>query len=489
MEVQMANLFKKYGPKAKRRLSTQKLMNQYLQIRTGESLDGGMVETKSVSLSDQVEEVLMPLVSSLKELSQRPRKIQFLKDRIAKQTDEKEKWEEVKRKSKDLKMSKTIDKNVISYVDYKIDYLKGQLAQNSLQLHQLETREGSLFTNVSGMVLNFFKTKGKNLFLAFLSFLIFSIGLSFIKRQIVTSIKIGLQKRNAYVKWQWTLRPTRVILTAFTYLMSIFAAILTLYALNDWILVTIILLFIAGVAWSSKNALPQLNEQIKILLNFGPVREGERVEYKGIGWKVKKLGIYSTFENPWLSNATMRINSKKFTEMVSRPVNENEPWFPSKKGDWVELEDGSFGKVAYQSPQYVIVKLLGGHEKTYPTEQYLALNPVNLSGGFGVEVIFGVDYSHQKLFTNELLDIFRKEFKEKMTNEIGENSNHLKNIDISIHRANESSLDLRIFMICEGELAPYKLLVEREASKVLINICNQHNYVIPFNQMTVHMQQ
>jgi small-conductance mechanosensitive channel len=481
--------YRKYGPSLLKTEEGQNLFNEYIQAKTGEVVVKNIESKEDVSFGRQVEEILMPGLQSLKELSQRPRRIQFLKNKITREEEYLESWEKVQEKYTKDEDKKRVYKIVKPYIDKNIKEVSDQLDEHRFQLFQLENQKGSLIGNVSTMVFNFFKTKGKNLLIALFVAFLFLWSLSFVKRQIVKSIQVYLQRRNMYVKHQWVLRPTRVILGFLVLCFSLFAAIVTLYALNDWILVTIILLFLVGIAWSSKHALAQIFEQAKILLNFGAIREGERVEFNGIGWKVKKLGIYSTFENPWLSNASIRVNAKKFQEMVSRPVNENEPWFPTEKGDWVELDDSVFGKVIYQSPQYVIIKQIGGHEKTYPTSTFLSLNPVNLSHDFGVEIIFGVDYSHQKELTNTLLSNFRANFKDKLDHELGENTNKIKNIDISIHAANTSSLDLRIFLHCEGEMAPYKQLVERESSKVAIEICNEFKYIIPFNQLTVHMQQ
>ena len=46
------------------------------------------------------------------------------------------------------------------------------------------------------------------------------------------------------------------------------------------------------------------------------------------------------------------------------------------------------------------IKMIGDEHKFMPTSDFLSMTPVNLSQGFAIEFVFGVDYSHQKiLFT------------------------------------------------------------------------------------------
>jgi hypothetical protein len=257
--------------------------------------------------------------------------------------------------------------------------------------------------------------------------------------------------------------------------------------MNDWVLVTLILFVLGALVWSSKQYLPVFFEQSKIVLNLGAIRENEVVIYEGVAWKLKSLGYYCRLENPLLTGGSLRISTKELLAFHSRPVQKNEPWFPTKTNDWVILDDKTFGKVTFQSPEQVVIRMLGGANKFLKLDQFLNLNPLNLSNGYGIEQIIGVDYGHQDLLLTNVVPNFKEKLQLYIKDFLKEEYKFVKEFQIEFNNTGASSLDIRFFIVCSGELAAKKRMLERRINMGFVEVCNEFNYVIPFSQMTVHM--
>jgi hypothetical protein len=106
----------------------------------------------------------------------------------------------------------------------------------------------------------------------------------------------------------------------FTVLISAFMLLGTLYFLGDWLLLSLAIIFVMGVVWASKQALPRFWNQAALMLNFGAVREGEVVVYKGIPYEVASINMNSKLENKALENGFVRLRINDLMELRSRPV-------------------------------------------------------------------------------------------------------------------------------------------------------------------------
>ncbi len=77
---------------------------------------------------------------------------------------------------------------------------------------------------------------------------------------------------------------------------SVVAALLTVvlvfYLFEDWVLLSLAIVFLMGLAWAVKNTLPRFMHQSRLILNIGAVREGERLVYQGVPWLVKKINFF-----------------------------------------------------------------------------------------------------------------------------------------------------------------------------------------------------
>jgi len=446
-------------------------------------------------LSEDIKQILDPIISGFKKISERPREIQTLKENItyikSRIQDTKKAidlMQEYKSSNDNKTLDITIDKSISEAKKIKKDF-KIQLEDAQFKLIKLEKNEESIVSTFGGVIFDFIQTKGKNLLLALLVFGIFFWGASLGRDRIITLLMIRISKEVEYPgQIHWVVRPIKVIYGLLSFFIAFFFAVSTLYVLNDWVLVTLILFVMVAIIWSSKHYIPQYFEQFKIILNLGSIREGERIVYNGLPWKIKSLGYHCRLVNPALSGGFIRLSTKELLSSYSRPVGDTEPWFPSRNNDWVELNDGTYGKILMQSPETVQLKMIGDENRYINTGDYLSLNPVNLSQGFAIEFLFGVDYSHQKILFDELIPNFKKKVHDKLEADFSQNKAYIKEVSIEFNAAGASSLDLRFFLKCEGPLASQKRMIQRKIQSYFVEVCNEHDYIIPFNQLTVHMQ-
>ncbi len=267
--------------------------------------------------------------------------------------------------------------------------------------------------------------------------------------------------------------------------LSLFAAMAVLYARGDWILLGLLLIVLVGVALTLQRTLPGYMKEAKMLLNIGPVREGERVVYNGLPWKVASLNVYSTLVNPALRGGRLRLPVSELETLISRRHDEDEPWFPSREEDFVLLDDDTFGKVVMQTPEVVQLRVAGA-VRSYPTETYLGKCPQNLSHeGFAVVVKFGIDYDYQSTVTTEIRSTLESFIGGRLKeHEVGA---YLKEFFVEFDEAAASSLDFMIYALFSGEAAPHYRRIRRLLQSVAVDACNAHGWVIPFSQVTVHL--
>jgi len=147
-----------------------------------------------------------------------------------------------------------------------------------------------------------------------------------------------------------------------TIIFSLFALIFVFYVFEDWVLLSLAIIFLMGVGWGAKNTLPWFWHQSRLMLNIGAVREGERLFYQGVPWLVKKINLFSTLENPTLG-VSLRLPIEELMDKTSRPFDKKEPWFPCRRNDWVLLADGTRGCVTSLSHEMVELVQRGGPRK------------------------------------------------------------------------------------------------------------------------------
>lgn len=470
----------------------QKKKNLFIETITNINLSTDLEKRKKTSFVEDIKQILDPALNTFKKISEKPRKMQELKDEFdllqgqfdrSKLANEKLKQFEKENKDKVLKWKV---KEAISFTEKQSKKLKVKLEDLQFKMLKMENSDESIVSTFSIIIFDFIKTKGKNLFLSLFIFIIFFWLFKTGQAKFIDLVLFRVSRAENKEVYAWVIRPTKVIYNVVTTLIAFFMAILTLYVLNDWVLVTFVLIVFAALIWSSKQYLPLFLEQSKIVLNLGSVREGERVIYNDLPWKIEALGYYCKLENPALSGGSLRVNTKELINAHSRRSDPMEPWFPTQEGDWVEVA-GEYGKVVLQSPAQVIVETHGGEKCFYEAKTFLAQKPKNFSQGFAIEFEFGLDYNLQGTLLERELGYFKAGIEKILYQKHPEIQGGVLELDIDFKQAGASSLDLRFFMKLDGKYAAIKLMLERSLKAEMVKICNGHNLTIPFEQLTVHM--
>jgi len=271
-----------------------------------------------------------------------------------------------------------------------------------------------------------------------------------------------------------------------TGLLVLLTVMVVFYVRGDWVLLGLLIIILVGAAWALQKSLPAYMTEAKLMLNLGPVREGERIIYNGLPWRVDALNFSATLVNPLLQGGTLRIPVRTLVESYSRAFHPEEPWFPARTGDYVLLDDNTFGQVLAQTPECVQLLALGA-VKTYGVGAFLARNPLDLSlRGFSVAVTFGLDYSHQGGATGDVRDRLERDLAVGLGH--SEAAPYLVSFALDFKAATSSSLDFIAIATFTGAAAENYIAFQRLLQRLIVDACNTHGFVIPFEQVTVHMR-
>ncbi|QTA89393.1 hypothetical protein [Desulfonema magnum] len=429
---------------------------------------------------EEVSDLLQPVIQELKSMTSRPRQIQKLRSDIAHYENTLpiakkiiKNIQLIKRETEDEYLIKELKEMEADWRD-KEHQIANQLIANRLQLEELTKDEKPLLDSAQGALKNFFKTRGKNILLSFIAF--FTVFVVFrLTHQGIYKLK-PVKERTFYI------RLFDVIYYFVGTAGALFASLAVLYVFGDWVLLTLILIFTIGFLWTAKENIPRFWNQIKLLLNLGPVRENERLIYGGVPWKVTCLNFYTDLENPLLKSQ-IKLPLHKLTEMVSYPCHKDERWFPCKEGDWVVLSDGTRAQMRTQTHETVRLVLLSGANKSYLTEDFLRLNPLNISENFRLKVTFGVSYDHLFIITDELPETMKKTMEESFRKE--NYGNYMTDLTVDFKETTPSALELEISAYFSGEVAPLYEKIQKDIYKFCVHACKQNAWNLPHAKIAI----
>ncbi|MGD9947786.1 MAG: hypothetical protein AB7U29_04830 [Desulfobulbus sp.] len=437
------------------------------------------------SWKEELSTLLEPSIKELKQLTAKARHKSDLKDTI--ETDEHQlatahkavvHIKHLMDQAKDSKIKAYLGEllpawqNMEKRIEGKLDLAKRELAQ-------LEATDVSLLQSSGRSIRDFFRDRGGFLLIAFAVFVGILLGIRLLARLLFRFLP-GARREN---------RPAHIrFLAVFFQFFSIIAAIsgliAALYLAEDWFLLSAAIILMLGLIWAVRQTLPKMWQQARLMLNMGSIREGERVIYQNVPWKVEAINVFCKLYNPTMGRQ-LRIPIENMIGLVSRPFEPNEPWFPCQKGDWVVIDGKPNAKVVSLSHELVELVELGGRKIVYPTSDFLNLAPANLSTNFFIKVVFGLSYDLQGEITTTVLEKLNTYIQQKF-DEAGFTEGCLS-LSVDFLQAGASSLDVVIFANMKGDQAPVFGKIERSISKWCVECCNQNNWEIPFPQMTVHL--
>lgn len=441
-------------------------------------------ETKT-DWTRELQDLTSPLLQAMRDFTQKPRKIDKLRKRIEVLENQLGKYEDAFNKvrsllEKETKETKPGNQILISRLNelknkYDPELIRLKLEDARQNLKNELTDKKSLFDLATDNVKDFFKHRGRNLLITLITFFSMWWGLARLRGWVIG-------KHNIFKLDTRTKKVLRAAYNLLTVTICVAASLLSLYLLNDWLLLSIVIIVLVAIGWTSRQLIPRFFMEVQLALNLGTVKEHERLIWNGVPWRVKNLGLEATLANDQLDEKIIQLPLKDLIGKYSRPLVENEPWFPTRTGDWVILEDKTYGKVERQTQEQVILKLKGGAMKYYPTAEFLKLTPMNISKGFRYNIAFGLDYKVQSRICEEIPELFDNELRRLLQNHFQKSFLHMK---VQFSDAGLNSLKLAILIDVDGNCAEQYEDYPREINSALIRICNENNLTIPFNQLTV----
>lgn len=455
------------------------------RIATG--VDVGLFAEKKAEQFNWKNELISlvePGIKELKRMTVRARQKTKLKDelffyekRVPVAREANEHIRELISKTDDKNLKKNIKKLLPEWKSLE-SQIRNKLEIAEMQLAEMEADELSLIDSTQDSIKNFFRTRGFFLFIALAA----CVGLVlFLRFLYVLTMKLLPGYSDKYRPFH--IRAIDLVFRVMTLVLTLFVLILVFYIFEDWVLLSLTIIFLIGVGWAAKHTLPIFWHQSRLMLNIGAVREGERIVYNGVPWLVKNINVFSRLENPYLG-VTLRVPIEELMDQISRPFHPKEPWFPCKRNDWVILADGTRGCVTSLSHEMVELVMRGGAKKVYQTADFLAQTPLNLSVNFRLKIPFGISYDLQAVSTNTVLATLDSYLRIQLAEEGYEDA--LMNLRVEFAEAGGSSLDLVVIADFNGELAPLYNRLSRAIQRWCVDACTKNNWDIPFPQLTVH---
>jgi len=357
-------------------------------------------------------------------------------------------------------------------------FMQSELQAARLELDKLEAAETSITEASHSYLKTFFQKRGLYLTEALLLVLAILL-LSRLSYAAMERYISGFRKKHR----SFRVRLIELVHRIFTVIMVIFGPMIVFYLVEDWVLFSLGILLLLGIALTLRQTLPLYWHQVQLFLNIGSVREGERILMDGLPWLVERINIYCTFYNP-LADISQRLPIADLVGLKSRPAKPDEPWFPCRKGDWVLLSDGARGTVIRISHELVQLVERGGALITYQTGDFLANSPHNLSTNFRLKETLGISYQLQKQSTTSIPETLHRYIEQRAEQEgYGE---QLLNLRVEFAQAGNSSLDLTVIADFKGELADLYNRLRRAIQRWCVDACTEYGWEIPFPQMTLH---
>ena len=423
-------------------------------------------------------EIIRPIFQSLKDLTEQPRAmerirktIEFYQQNLVEINDSIQKIQEWQSEQiVDLSARQQIKAIEESWLLRKSEAQRN-LELFQLQLSNLQIRQESIWSSVWTAFGAFLTGRGLNLMLAVLVTMAVWFGMRSVLRFMVPKEGVDeFQTRSQY---------SRVLFYTYRILMMMASTavfLIVLYVTGDWLLLGLALLILAGIAIGLKKYLPQFLAEAKLLLNLGAVREGEMVTYEGVPWMVKSINIYSHLVNPVLEGGELRMPLREMSQLISQPIAEDEPWFPSNLHDYILLPDGSFGQVVIQTPEFVQIK---SREmiRTYLVSDYLNLAVKNLSmGSFACVGNFGLSLEHQKICLDTVPKAFEGAIKSNF--ERNEMQSSLEELRVEMSSIQSASIQYFLYVRLKSGAAEHYWKIQRMMQQACVATCNREGWKI-----------
>jgi outer membrane murein-binding lipoprotein Lpp len=457
----------------------KQLESNFHQLATDVHLDTfDSHKRQTFDWKDEVKQLIEPLVREIKQLTSRPREIDRLETEIENLQDQLDIAQKANNRLKAItphikneSLHHEINQIKNNWIN-RYREIKTRLNITQQKLKQKQMKKKHLSEHLHELMQLFFKSRGRNMVFALLFFAL----TWFLMHQLQTKIHLTrpFQKhpRSVYI------RTFDLIYWIATFLFSLVALLLVLYFCGDWFLLSLFIIFIVGIAWASNHALPRYWKQARIILNLGPVREGELVVYQGIPYRVSRINLASELTNERLEGGIIHLPLKDLLDMRSRPIAMNECWFPTKKDDTILLPDETVGTIMTQTPEFVCIKLLGEQIQTWATDEFLKLSPINLSDGFRIAANIHFDENHQGRLIDKMIETLTLSVQTEMENHPFHE--WLISVKTILSEVGPVAFQLKIIANLKGAASLYYEDIKNVILSSCISTCNENQWRIAF---------
>ena len=438
---------------------------------------------QKLSWHDELMQVARPLLNSLKQATEKPRRIEELRreiDLYRQQYDVTRKaiasLDRFEQQEVPSAVAQGLAEIAASWRERARD-IERNLALARDDLQALEAQKIDIMGTLLGIGREFFLGRGLTLLIA----LVTGIGLWFAMRQLR---RLAAGRRQQREEAEQAAR-VRLMLYGYHLLTIVLVAVGVLsvfYVRGDLLLLSLSIVVLVMLVLGAWRYLPRYVQEGRLLLNVGAARQGERVIYDGLPFRITSLNLYSELRNPELEGV-IRLPLPAMAQLISRPRT-SEAWFPSRVGDYLLLADGSLAQVLQQGIEWVQLKVMGSIVQVRSGD-FVQQNVRNISlEGFGVAVTFGIDYQHQSIALEQVPQCLRDGLHSALASSAF--GADLKDLMVEFKAANASSLDYLIYATMGGNSAAGYFAIGRLIQQTCVDICNQQGWVIPFTQVTVH---
>lgn len=424
-------------------------------------------------LQNELEQVLRPLLQLLKDATTGPRLVSDLKRRIESLEQQRARAEAALRAVErtrdqlpDGAARTEAERERSRRWQPVVQRLRDELLVLRANLTRLQADETSLLGSVAEQVRRFVQDSGTSLVLAATVFAVLFFGL----RSLLDRL---LQRRS---QRGFSLRLLEVLCRVLLVVVAIAGALVVPFVRDDWLLLAVAIVFLLGAGWVLMRTLPQLFEQMRLLLNIGGVREGERLLVDGLPFRVEALRFYARLVNPELQGGLLRMPLQQLIGKRSRAAAPDEPWFPTRPGDVVLLADGTFGPVRTQTPEVVVVEHWGA-ERTLATAEFLRLSPRNLSRGFLAHTVLVLGRIEPvpdlAMLANALHDVLHAALVELVP------ADHLHELAVSFRQPTALGFEFFVTVRCDGRSALAYFGMQRAMQQAFVGFCQARGLRLP----------
>lgn len=284
------------------------------------------------------------------------------------------------------------------------------------------------------------------------------------------------RKRALNFKWRFIL----LTLQAIKALLSLAIFLMILHTTGNIILFGIMLLILFIAVLSFRGNIPQYLQKLRVFLNLGQAREGERIIYNDIPWEISKISLSNVYlTNPLLDNGELHVTIELIDKLYSRETITDELWFPSRKGDFLLLPDKRIVQVIRQTPEAVYLNH-DGATIVMGTAEFYKLKFSNLSRGYSLTLNFTLeDHRENRLSLTNVKDSIIAGIHKIVKTEDESLYQAIRNISVTVRQLlTADTTSYQVIVEMAPNSAKSYLTIKALLNNAIIEVSREHDWRI-----------